>query len=198
MLRRGVLASIRPQHEQLFPHAKKSCAIEAVFDPGHSVISRQVSRSKLSPIRIDTGCSGYAALLGTVTLSHEPEEQAGGLPPAPLSALYHLRRDLEAGAWRQYLDLPTGTGKSTLAAAFAAQRLGQTQGRVLALVHRQYLALQLAETLRQEELEVGLVMEGSHTLTTPVVVSTVQSLTPEATQDLLAVNATPHPDGAHR
>ncbi len=59
-------------------------------------------------------------------------------------ALYHLRRCLEAGVWRQYLDLPTGTGKSTLAAAFAAQRLGQTQGRVMALVHRQNLALQLA------------------------------------------------------
>jgi len=72
-----------------------------------------------------------------------------------------------------------------------AQRLKQAPGRVLALVHRQDLALQLAETLRQEELEVGLVMEGSRTLTTPVVVATVQSLTSEATQDLLAANAMP-------
>ncbi len=110
------------------------------------------------------------------------------LRPYQRLALYHLRRSLEAGAWRQYLDLPTGTGKSTLAAAFAAQRLGQTQGCVLALVHRQDLALQLAETLSQEELEVGLVMEGSHTLHTPVVVATVQSLTPETVQDLLAAN----------
>src|SRR6266702_4816631 len=113
------------------------------------------------------------------------------LRPYQRLALYHLRRSLEAGAWRQYLDLPTGTGKSTLAAAFAAQRLGQTPGRVLALVHRQDLALQLAETLSQEELEVGLLMEGSRTVHTPVVVATVQSLTPEATQDLLAANATP-------
>src|SRR5207302_4177593 len=72
-----------------------------------------------------------------------------------------------------------------------AQRLKRTQGRVLGLVHRQDLALQLAETLRQEELEVGLLMEGSHTLNTLVVVATVQSLTPEATQDLLTANATP-------
>jgi superfamily II DNA or RNA helicase len=113
------------------------------------------------------------------------------LRPYQRLALSHLRRSLEAGAWQQYLDLPTGTSKSTLAAAFAAQRLGQTQGRVLALVHRQDLALQLTETLRQEELEVGLLMEGSHTLHTPVVVATVQSLTSEATRGLLAANATP-------
>jgi superfamily II DNA or RNA helicase len=113
------------------------------------------------------------------------------LRPYQRLALYHLRRSLEAGAWRQYIDLPTGAGKSTLAAAFAAQRLKQAPGRVLALVYLQDLALQLAETLRQEELEVGLVMEGSRTLTTPVVVATVQSLTSEATQDLLAANAMP-------
>jgi superfamily II DNA or RNA helicase len=113
------------------------------------------------------------------------------LRPYQRLALYHLRRSMEAGAWRQYLDLPTGTGKSTLAAAFAAQRLGQTPGRVLALVHRQDLALQLAETFRQEELEVGLLMEGSHTLHTPVVVATIQSLMPEATQALLTADAMP-------
>ncbi len=110
------------------------------------------------------------------------------LRPYQRLALYHLQRNLEAGAWRQYLDLPTGTGKSTIAAAFAARR--QTQ-RILALVHRQDLALQLAETLSQEELEVGLLMGGSRALHTPVVVATVQSLTPEATQELLMANATP-------
>jgi len=77
------------------------------------------------------------------------------LRPYQHLALYHLGRSLEAGAWRQYLDLPTGAGKSTLAAAFAAQRLKQAPGRVLTLVYRQNLALQLAETLRQEGLEVG-------------------------------------------
>ena len=61
----------------------------------------------------------------------------------------------------------------------------------MAPVHRQDLALQLAETLRYEELEVGLLMEGMHALHTPVVVATIQSLTPEATQDLLAANAMP-------
>ena len=45
------------------------------------------------------------------------------LRPYQRLALYHLRRSLGAGAWRQYLDLPTGTGKSTIAAAFAALRL---------------------------------------------------------------------------
>jgi hypothetical protein len=37
---------------------------------------------------------------------------------------------------------------------------GRRRGEVLALVHRQDLALQLAETLRQEELEVALFEEG--------------------------------------
>ena len=50
------------------------------------------------------------------------------LRPYQRLALYHLRKGLEAGAWRQYLDLPTGTGKSTIAAAFAAQRLEPAQG----------------------------------------------------------------------
>jgi hypothetical protein len=50
------------------------------------------------------------------------------LRPYQLLALYHLRKCLHAGVWRQYLDLPTGTGKSTIAAAFAAQRLKQTKG----------------------------------------------------------------------
>src|SRR5947199_7812280 len=71
------------------------------------------------------------------------------LRPYQRLALYHLRRCLEAGVRCLYVELPTGTGKSTIAAAFAAQRLGQTQGRVLVLVHRQDLALQLAETLSQ-------------------------------------------------
>jgi superfamily II DNA or RNA helicase len=110
------------------------------------------------------------------------------LRPYQRLALYHLRRCLEAGVRRLYVDLPTGTGKSTIAAAFAAQRLGQTQGRVLVLVHRQDLVLQLAETLRQEGLEVGLLMQGSRVLDPPVVVATIQSLTPETTRDLLAAN----------
>jgi superfamily II DNA or RNA helicase len=38
---------------------------------------------------------------------------------------------------------------------------------------------------------VGLLMEGSYTFNTSVVVATVQSLTPEATQDLLDTNTTP-------
>jgi len=111
------------------------------------------------------------------------------LRPYQQLALFHLQRCLEADAWRLYVDLPTGTGKSTIAAAFAAQRL--THGRILVLVHRQDLALQLAQTLRREGLEVGLLMEGSRTLDTPVVVATVQSLTPEATQNLLAANPIP-------
>jgi superfamily II DNA or RNA helicase len=43
------------------------------------------------------------------------------LRPYQRLALYHLRRCLEAGVRRLYVDLPTGTGKSTIAAAFASR-----------------------------------------------------------------------------
>jgi superfamily II DNA or RNA helicase len=49
------------------------------------------------------------------------------LYPYQRLALYHLRKGLEAGIWRQYVDLPTGTGKSTIIAAFAALRLSLVQ-----------------------------------------------------------------------
>jgi superfamily II DNA or RNA helicase len=111
------------------------------------------------------------------------------LRPYQREALSHLQHRLEDGWRRVYIELPTGTGKSTIAAAFAAQRL--TCGRILALVHRKNLVQQLAETFRREGLEVGLVMEGERTLHTPVVVATVQSLTSAATQDLLAANPIP-------
>src|SRR5260370_42606481 len=100
------------------------------------------------------------------------------LRPYQRLALSHLRRSLEAGTWRQYLDLPTGTGKSTLAAAFAAQRLGQTQGRVLALVHRQGPALQLAETLRRGRPGVGALRGAAPPLHTPGVVAPGQTPPP--------------------
>ena len=111
------------------------------------------------------------------------------LRPYQRLVLYHLRRCLEAGVQRQYVDLPTGTGKSTIATAFAVQQ--QAHGRLLGLVHRQDLALQLAETLRQAGLEVGLVMQGHRTVSTPIVVATIQSLTPEVTGDLLAASPIP-------
>jgi superfamily II DNA or RNA helicase len=61
-------------------------------------------------------------------------------------ALYHLRRCLEAGVQRQYVDLPTGTGKNTIAATFAVRQ--QAVGRVLGLVHRQDLALQTGRNIQ--------------------------------------------------
>ena len=63
------------------------------------------------------------------------------LRPYQRLAPYHLRKCLEDGVQRQYVDLPIGTGKSTIAAAFTVQQ----QRRVLGLVHRQDLALQLAD-----------------------------------------------------
>lgn len=70
-------------------------------------------------------------------------------------ALRHLHQRVQSGCRGMYVELPTGTGKSTIAAAFAAQRLQETGGRVLALVHRQDLVRQLAHTFEREGLPVG-------------------------------------------
>jgi Type III restriction enzyme, res subunit len=93
------------------------------------------------------------------------------LRPYQRLALYHLRRCLEAGVQRLYVDLPTGTGKSTIAAAFAAQQFGQTQGRVLALVHeataglfREAFAGKEAAWLDEPATEKQLEALGSHRL----------------------------------
>lgn len=109
--------------------------------------------------------------------------------PYQRDALTHLQRRLENGWRRLYVDLPTATGKSTIAAKLAEQR--QAIGRVLALVHRRDLVRQLADTFQREGLEVGLLMEDKRVLDAPVVVATVQSLTSETTQDLLAANSIP-------
>jgi len=108
------------------------------------------------------------------------------LHPYQHEALVHLQQRLEEGWRRLHIELPTGTGKSTIATAFAKQR--QALGRILAPVHRQDLAQQLANTFRWKGLEVGLLMEGERTLHSLVVVATVQSLTPEATRELLAAS----------
>jgi superfamily II DNA or RNA helicase len=119
-----------------------------------------------------------------VGLSSRRKPMNTELYPYQRKALSPLQQRLEDGWQRLYIELPTGTGKSTSATAFAEQR--QALGRILAPVHRQDLAQQLANTFRWEGLEVGLHQEGERTLHSLVVVATVQSLTPEATQELVA------------
>ena len=106
-------------------------------------------------------------------------------------ALRHLHQRVQSGCQRLYIELPTGTGKSTIAAAFAKQRLQETGGRVLALVHRQDLVRQLAHTFAREGLPVGQLMEGERAVGAPVVVSTIQSLTQATTRELLAAHPAP-------
>ena len=88
-----------------------------------------------------------------------------------------------------YVTLPTGTGKSAILAALAASLLDM--GRVLVLIHRQDIAKQLATTLKEEELDVGLLMQGQRILSAPVTVATTQSLSSLALQDLLHASDTP-------
>src|SRR6266567_3001742 len=95
--------------------AKKPCTVDTAFDPGLSVIFRQVSRSRPSPIRVTTACSGYAvdtqrlvrtqqaggkmAMRRAAVLSDEPKEEADGHAPAPLSAPGALSSPAQPGGW---------------------------------------------------------------------------------------------------
>jgi superfamily II DNA or RNA helicase len=89
-------------------------------------------------------------------------------------ALRHLRQRIQQGDRRLYVTLPTGTGKGVLIAACATRRV--QQGQQLVLIHRQEIALQLARTLAQEGLDVGLLMQGQRQLDRSVVVATLPSL----------------------
>ncbi len=101
----------------------------------------------------------------------------------------HTTRRIEDGQTRLYVHLPTGTGKGVILAALAAQE--QEAGRVLVLVHRQEIALQLVQTLQQAGVEAGVLMEGRRELTAPTVVATVQSLTSANVQALIEASETP-------
>jgi superfamily II DNA or RNA helicase len=81
---------------------------------------------------------------------------------------------LDEGCSRLYVSLPTGTGKSLILAALAAH--ASTRGRVLVLVHLQDLVVQLVKTLRQIELDVGMLMQGHSNVDHAILVATPQSL----------------------
>ncbi len=90
-------------------------------------------------------------------------------------AVQHSLQRIQDGCLRMYEILPTATGKSLILASVAEHRL--PAGRVLVLIHRQDIAMQLVRTLEQMGLTVGLLMQGHRELTAPVVVATTQSLT---------------------
>ena len=103
--------------------------------------------------------------------------------------IHHILKRIQDGYLRMYADSPTGTGKSKILAGVAGRR--RHVGRVLVLIHRQDIALQLADTLKEEGLDVGLMMQGHRNLTAPVVVATMQSLTPINLQDLIHASEQP-------
>src|SRR5690348_15884175 len=96
------------------------------------------------------------------------------LYPYQQRGLRHVLRRLDAGEHRLYVSQPPGTGKTVLLVRLAALRL--QQGWVLVLEREQDLVEQTAQALRDEGLEVGMLMQGLRALDAPVVVATVQSL----------------------
>ncbi len=111
------------------------------------------------------------------------------LYPYQQRGLRHVLRRLDAGERRLYVAQPPGTGKTVLLVRLAALRL--KQGWVLVLEREQDLVEQTARALREEGLEVGMLMQGHRTLDAPVVVATVQSVKPEMFQRLVAAHAMP-------
>ena len=104
-------------------------------------------------------------------------------------AVDHALKRLQERCLRMYLTLPTGTGKSIILAALAVSLL--EKGRILVLIHRQDIAKQLATTLKEEGLNVGLLMQGQRVLSALVTVATIQSLSSLALQDLLLASDIP-------
>jgi ATP-dependent helicase IRC3 len=103
-------------------------------------------------------------------------------------ALRHIQQHVHQGEHRLYISLPTGTGKSVILAALAAQ--ASQQGRVLVLAHLQDLVVQLAGELSRQDLEVGLLMQGHRQLDRPVVVATPASLL-SAFDDFIQASSVP-------
>lgn len=104
-------------------------------------------------------------------------------------AVKHILRRIQNGDLRIYATLPTGTGKGVILAAVAARRL--CHGRVLVLVHRQDIAVQLVKTLKHTELEVGLLMQSHRDIAAPVIVATTQSLLPSTLDALIQTSEQP-------
>ena len=101
----------------------------------------------------------------------------------------HILRRILDGVLRMYAALPTGTGKGVILAKVAKQR--QQDGRVLVLIHRQDIAVQLVRTLELVGVAAGLVMQGHRDLTLPVVVATTQSLSAETLHELILASEQP-------
>ncbi len=104
-------------------------------------------------------------------------------------AVQHVLKKIVEDYFRMYVTLPTGTGKSIILVALAALRV--LVGRVLVLIHRQEIAIQLVKALREANLDVGLVMQGHRELGAPVVVATPQSLSSEMLKALIDANEQP-------
>jgi superfamily II DNA or RNA helicase len=96
------------------------------------------------------------------------------LRPYQLLAYQFVLQRIQEGCTRLYVSLPTGTGKSHILTAVAAQR--GMQGRALVLIHLQDLVIQLTQALKQVGLDVGMVMQGYRQIDHLILVTTPQSL----------------------
>lgn len=104
-------------------------------------------------------------------------------------AVQHVLKKMVEGCIRMYVTLPTGTGKSIILVAIAALRV--LHGRVLVLIHRQDIAVQLVKALRGADLDVGLIMQGHRELEASVIVATPQSLSSDTLSALISANGSP-------
>ena len=112
-------------------------------------------------------------------------------------ALDAVRSAWDRGVQRPAVVAPTGAGKTVMFAHLISNRLGwedgRKQGRALVLVHRDELADQAMDKIRQvsPDLVVGKVKAEVNELAADVVVASVQTLTvPSRLDQLLASNDT--------
>jgi superfamily II DNA or RNA helicase len=108
------------------------------------------------------------------------------------AALHGIWNHLKQGVINQLVVMPTGTGKTRMAAQVPKvikhwrEKAGKARrGRLLFLVHREELALQTADTFREHtDMTVGVEKAGSYAGDADVVVGSVQTLGPAKYEDL--------------
>jgi len=92
------------------------------------------------------------------------------------AAVESIRRSIQTGHRKPVMVMPTGAGKSCVFAEIIRLALGKGN-RVLWLVHRRNLVLQMRDTLRDFGIDAGVIMSGVEAdVYKPVQVSTIQTL----------------------
>lgn len=119
------------------------------------------------------------------------------LRPYQTKAISELQAAIRSGMWRLLLALPTGAGKTTIAAEII--RLAVANGKTcLFIVHRVELVTQAVERFKSFGIHSDIMWGSNHTSGAPVTVATVQTLARRKLpkKDIVFIDETHHATSA--